>query len=166
MMDNSRCLSGCPTCACGEGRLNMTEAEKAPEVSWEDVEEAVTSIIEEATFEDMANVKKVVTVHNEASGVQNLSLSHTNAKKSFLQKTWAEMGLPKKHDKIIGPRKKTFVKKNSNVREADGGCKGVNTVSTYCYQIDIQVVLSATVFANNLNWSWYNFLSTFREMLS
>ena len=35
MMDNSRCLSGCPTCACGEGRLNMTEAEKAPEVSWE-----------------------------------------------------------------------------------------------------------------------------------
>ena len=140
MMDQSRCLSGCPTCACGEGRLNMTEAENVQEVPWENVEEIVSSIIEKAALQDMADVKKVVTVHNETSGVQNLSLSHTNAKKSFLQKTWAELGLPKKHEKIIGPKKKTFVKKNSNVREGDGGCKGVNTVSTYCYQIDVQVV--------------------------
>ena len=43
MMDQSRCLSGCPTCACGEERLDRTEAEKAPEIPWENVEETIST---------------------------------------------------------------------------------------------------------------------------
>ena len=83
-------------------------------------------------------MKKVIMIHIEKDGIQNFSISHTNAKTSFLKKSWSELGFPKKHVKMKGPKSKTFVRKTSTVSEADGGCRGGNTQASYCYQINIQ----------------------------
>ena len=138
MMDQSKCLSGCPSCACAGNRLDGGNIMVQSEVAWEDIETVVEDMVDRAEFEDKAEVKKVLMVHTEKDGSQNLSISHTNSKTSFLKKSWSELGFPKKHVKVKGPRSKTFVKKTSIVKEADGGCKGEHTQAAYCYQINIQ----------------------------
>ena len=82
--------------------------------------------------------RKVLVLHKEKLGPQNLSIAHTKVKKSFLKKNMKELGIPLKCDKIIGPKSKTFVKETSKVLEEDGGCVYPNTSSIYCYQIDTQ----------------------------
>ena len=137
MMEAPICKRGCPSCTC----LNNTEPrapEQANDINWEDVEDIVIDAFDKAEVEDEAEVRKVLMLHNKKNGTQNLPISHTNAKSSFLKKTWSELGLPKKHPNILGPKSKTFVKKMSKVLEAEGGCKGENTHAVYCYQMNVQ----------------------------
>lgn len=137
MMDDSVCLGSCPSCTCG--KVDILVADQPTEVTWEGIENIVEDILTKAEGLDKAEVRKVMIIHDEKDKItQNLSISHTNAEASFLKKTWEDLGMPKKHQKIKGPKSKTFVKKTSKVPEALGGCKGSNTQAVYCYQINIQ----------------------------
>ena len=138
MMDDSVCLGGCPTCACGKESAGVV-ADQPAEVAWEVIENVVEDILTQAEGLDKAEVRKVLVLHDEKDKItQNLSISHTNAEASFLKKTWEQLGLPRKHQKIKGPKSKTFVRKTSKVPESMGGCKGSNTQAVFCYQINIQ----------------------------
>ena len=141
MMTMTTC--GCPTCTCKpatQGAAAATDKTEESEVDWTVVEDKVEEMfmkVEELGL-DKAEVRKVLVLHKEKSGTQNLSIAHTKLKKSFLKQTIKELGIPLKCDKVIGPKSKTFVKEASKVLEEDGGCIYPNTTSIYCYQIDIQ----------------------------
>ena len=146
MMDGMGCSSGCPSCACSQPTevAAPLAKENEQEKSWEEIEDIISGLLDQTQHFDEAEVRKVLNLHNETNRTeQNLSISHTNSKTCFLKKSFAQLGLPLNHPKILGPRNKVFVRKNSMVLAAEGGLKGgKNTRGVYCYQINVQLFSS------------------------
>lgn len=138
MMEGLGCSSGCPTCSCSEPATRL-EREALPDKPWEDIEQVVVGMLDEMERFDESEVRKVVNFHNETNKTeQNLSISHTNSKTAFLKKSFDQLGLPLSHPKLLGPKTKVFVKKQSKVLASEGGLKGKHTQAAYCYQVNIQ----------------------------
>ena len=128
---NPQC-GGCPTCTCEEDRPKTA---KETEANWDDVENTVELILDRAVDEEVkeADLKKVIMLHKEKSGIQNLSISHPRLENSFVKMTLKELKLPVKHWNITGPKSKTSVREDSVENKGSG-----NTIAAYCYQINIQ----------------------------
>ena len=138
MMEGLGCSSGCPTCSCSQPATRL-EREALPDKPWEDIEQVVVGMLDEMERFDESEVRKVVNFHNETNKTeQNLSISHTNSKTAFLKKSFDQLGLPLSHPKLLGPKTKVFVKKQSKVLASEGGLKGKHTQAAYCYQVNIQ----------------------------
>ena len=138
MMEGLGCSSGCPTCSCSHPAVTVNR-EPVPAKPWDEIQQIIVCMLDEMVNFDESEIRKVVNFHNETNKTeQNLSISHTNSKTAFLKKSFEMLGLPLNHPKLVGPRNKVFVKKQSKVLASEGGLKGKHTQAAYCYQVNIQ----------------------------
>jgi hypothetical protein len=106
MMSVKRGLGSCPTCACTEDLEPRETTSEEDEVKWEDVEASINHVFDKA--EDMSidqiEFRRVVNLHKDKTGIQNISIAHTKIKKSFVGKSLKDMNIPLKHPKVTGPK--------------------------------------------------------------
>ena len=124
---------GCPGCSCGEKEKVARKEAPTQKMTWGEVEVKIEEIVDKIkeSGEDIIRVKRVLMIHNEMDGIQNLSIAHNRCEKSYIGKSWKEIGI-QSSGFLTGPKNKIFVKLDSMEDRGQG------TGTVYCYQVNME----------------------------